>query len=215
MKTGAATRGAFDGEHAARYDQRAAQAGWLDPDILFGLACRHVSPGQTLLDIGIGTGLASELFHRAGLRVIGLDRAPDMLALCRAKGFADELLEHDVAIAPYPLADGAAHHAICCGLLHCLDDWSVVFSETARILRRGGVLVFAVPRSDTGRPCTRRLEGRCGHPGVTLRLHTPGSVAAGIGRAGFGLVHGLRYVSAAIGGRDMDFLACLARKRGA
>ena len=202
----------FTGEHARQYDQKAAQSGWLDPDILFGLAYRHVSPGQILLDVGIGTGLASVLFHRAGLKVIGMDRSAEMLALCRDKEFADELLEHDITAAPYPLADGVVDHAVCSGLLHIFPDLSAIFSEVGRVMRKGGVFAFAVFHSDAADVEEWRMEGRQGYPSATLYRHPLSSLAEMAERSGFELAQSLRYVSSAIGRKEMDFQACLARR---
>lgn len=203
----------FSGEHAKLYDKMAAKADWLDPDILFGMAYRHLSPGETLLDLGIGTGLGSILFHQAGLQVIGLDSSPEMMAVCEGKGFASRLLGHDVTTAPYPLEDSAVDHAVCTGLLHIFPDLSVVFSEVGRVMKKGGVFVFVVPRSDTGEPGQRKMKNHNGHKGMTLYLQTKETVASVADQGGFELVHGLEYTSTAIGRQEMDFLACLARRR--
>ena len=74
------------------YDDTAAATGWLGPQVAFDLMRDHLRPGQTLLDLGIGTGLSSALFREAGLRVHGLDGDPEMLAVCRWKGFGDLVL---------------------------------------------------------------------------------------------------------------------------
>ena len=203
----------FSGEHAAQYDQRAGQAGWLDPDVLFGLAFRHVYPGETLLDVGIGTGLASVLFHKAGLKVIGLDRSSEMLAICRQKGFAAELLEQDVAVPPYPLADGAVDHAVCSGLLHAFADLSLIFGEVGRVVKKDGVFAFVVPRSDAGKVEEWRVEGRDGYPSAILYRHSLSSIAGLVDCAGFELVQSLRFTASVIGRREGHFLACLAQKR--
>ncbi len=77
------------------YDHQARQNHW-HPEALFGLCYEYVQPGNCLLDIGTGTGLAAEPFARAGLQVSGFDNSPEMLAVCRAKGFAVELKQHDI-----------------------------------------------------------------------------------------------------------------------
>jgi len=201
----------FTGEHAKQYDQMASKAGWLDPDILFGLAYRHVSPGDTVLDVGIGTGLASVLFHGAGLRVVGLDRSLEMLSQCRRKAFAAELHEHDVSVAPYPLAEGAVDHAVCSGLLHVFEDLSVVVSEVGRVMKPGGVFVFVVAHTDADEVETWQMKGREGLPSASLYRHPLSSVIAVSG--GFEVAGSLRYVSTAIGRREMDFCAYLLRKK--
>lgn len=71
----------------AAYDGEAEASGWCGPEVAFGLACMYVQPGQSILDIGIGTGLGSVLFRKAGLEVHGMDISPKMLDECRSKGF--------------------------------------------------------------------------------------------------------------------------------
>ncbi len=55
----------------------------------------YVRLGDTVLDIGIGTGPGSERYARAGLRVYGMDISDDMLEICRKKNFAAGLGCHD------------------------------------------------------------------------------------------------------------------------
>ncbi|MEF2229323.1 MAG: class I SAM-dependent methyltransferase [Pseudodesulfovibrio sp.] len=203
----------FSGEHARIYDKMATRADWLDPDILFGLAWRHISPGQTVLDLGIGTGLGSILFHQAGLQVVGLDSSREMMAVCEGKGFASRLLEHDVTTAPYPLEEASVDHAVCSGLLHIIPDLSVVFAEVGRVMKKGGVFAFVVPRSDTGEPCLKEMKNHDGHSGATLHLQTKAAVASMLQQGGLELTHGLHYTSTAIGRQEMGFLACLAHRR--
>jgi ubiquinone/menaquinone biosynthesis C-methylase UbiE len=54
-------------------------------EVLFGLAYEYLSPGDTVLDVGIGTGLSTYLFYKAGLRVYGVDGSETMLDICRKK----------------------------------------------------------------------------------------------------------------------------------
>ena len=71
-----------------KYDQEATATGWLGPEVAFGLAYKYINHGQKILDIGIGTGLGSILFYKAGLNVFGMDVSNEMLAACHSKGFA-------------------------------------------------------------------------------------------------------------------------------
>ena len=123
------------------YDRIATSRGW-HPEAIFGLAFEYLQPGQTVLDIGIGTGLASASFHKAGLRIKGMDVSSEMLAICRAKGFADELIERSATDVPYPFESGTIDHMICTGVLHMFADAGFLFAEALRLLRAGGTLSF-------------------------------------------------------------------------
>ena len=127
----------------AAYDDEAEASGWFGPEVAFGLAYTYVHPGQSILDIGIGTGLGSVLFDKAGLKVHGMDVSPKMLDACRNKGFT-ALQLHDLSNPPYPYESESMDHAVCAGVLNFFSDLSPVFKETARILRKEGLFVFVV-----------------------------------------------------------------------
>jgi len=131
-----------------KYDQEASATGWLGPEVAFGLAFKYVNPGETVLDIGIGTGLGAVLFHKAGLNVSGMDVSADMLAACRSKGFATALKQHDLRTTPYPYAEASIDHVICVGVLNFFEDLSQLFGEVRRILRTDGVFAFVVADRD-------------------------------------------------------------------
>jgi predicted TPR repeat methyltransferase len=125
------------------YDAEAKATGWLGPEIVFGLTREYIHPGQSILDIGIGTGLGSIPFRKAGLKIYGMDVSQEMLDACRRKGFTD-LACHDLTKRPYPYASESMDHVVCVGVLQFFRDLSPVFWESARILRKGGLFVFVV-----------------------------------------------------------------------
>jgi predicted TPR repeat methyltransferase len=151
------------------YDREARAYGWHGPAVVFGLAYRYTETGQTILDIGIGTGLGSELFYKAGLHVIGIDISDTMLDACRRKGCATRLVRHDLTMIPYPFSDASCDHAVSTGVFQFFKDLGPIFSEIGRIVRTGGIFVFVTGdryeeedsrvlvdshHSGTGLPCT-------------------------------------------------------------
>lgn len=126
------------------YDSKAEEYNWRGPEVAFGLSYSFVNPGESVLDIGIGTGLGSILFHKAGLHVYGMDVSTEMLEACRGKRFATDLKEHDLTVEPYPYDAGSLDHAVCLGVLNFFRDLRPVFREVGRILRDDGVFVFVV-----------------------------------------------------------------------
>lgn len=129
---------------ATDYDRKAEEYDWRGPEVVFGLSYAFANPGESVLDIGIGTGLGSVLFHKAGLHVYGMDISHEMLEACREKGFAADLREHDLTIEPYPYDEASLDHAVCLGVLHFVGDLRPVFREVARILHDNGFFAFVV-----------------------------------------------------------------------
>jgi SAM-dependent methyltransferase len=179
---------------ADAYDEEAEATGWYGPEVAFGLAFKYLRPGQSILDLGIGTGLAAVLFRQAGLRVYGMDLAPEMLAACRGKGFTDLVL-HDLTVPPYPFPAASLDHAVCVGTLNFIRDLTPAFQETARILRDGGVFVFAVGDRDEDEPA--ELEVGPEHTGtgspVTMYRHSGRHVEAWLADNGFTLLRTLAF----------------------
>ena len=126
------------------YDKRIKEYGWVGSEVAFGLAYEFTSPGQTILDVGIGTGLGSVLFHRAGMVVYGLDNSDEMLDICRRKGFASDLQLHDMKKLLYPYDGESIDHAVCIGVLQYFENIQPIIVEVARIIRESGVFVFTV-----------------------------------------------------------------------
>ena len=85
-------------------------SGFHGHEIAFGLMYEFVTSNETLLDIGIGTGLGSLLFHKAGLRISGFDYSQAMLGVCKLKGFTGELVQHDLRTVPFPYKESSFNH---------------------------------------------------------------------------------------------------------
>lgn len=129
---------------AKEYDRSKGAQGWRGPEAVFGLMFSFVRSGDSILDIGIGTGLSSALFHKAGLIVYGMDMSHEMLEVCREKSIAVELTVHDLTVEPYPYTTGSLHHAVCIGVLNHFENLEPVFREISRILKGNGVFGFVV-----------------------------------------------------------------------
>lgn len=135
------------------YDEVALATGWQGPAVVFRLASRSVEPGQTILDIGIGTGLGSERFAQAGLRVYGMDISDDMLEICRKKGFTAGLVCHDLTTFPYPFGDASFNHVVSTGVFQFFSDLDRVFGEVNRILSERGMFIFITGDRRPEEPC--------------------------------------------------------------
>jgi predicted TPR repeat methyltransferase len=184
------------------YDEEAEATGWYGPEVAFGLAYAHVQSDQSLLDIGIGTGLGSVLFLKAGLKVHGMDISPQMLDACRRKGFSSLHL-HDLRKTPYPFDSESINHAVCTGVFNFFSDLSPAFQEAGRILRKGGLFVFVVgDRSENEAHAIEvGAEYTKSEKTVTMYLHSAKQIAELLARYGFEPL------------RDLSFTVFMDRER--
>jgi ubiquinone/menaquinone biosynthesis C-methylase UbiE len=134
---------------AATYD-RGRMTRWLTSGQRQALAALQLAPGDSMLDIGCGTGGATieALRARAG-RACGIDLSPRMIAQAieQAAGLANvEFRVGDAEALPYPAAsfDGA----LCAHSFHHYSDPLRALREIRRVLKAGGR--FVVLDSDRG-----------------------------------------------------------------
>ena len=128
-------------EFAHRYDELARDCEAFGGDALFGMMYEYIHPGDRLIDLGIGTGLASEPFYRAGLRIAGIDISEPMLDGCRAKGIAGDLRVQDLR-ETLPFGDREFNCAVAVGVFHFIQDLGPLLKETSRVLVPGGIFGF-------------------------------------------------------------------------
>lgn len=177
---------AFAEATARAYDSEAEATGWRGPEIAFGMMREQIIPGQSVLDLGIGTGLVAERFREAGAVVHGLDASQEMLDACRWKGF-EHLMLHDLTAVPYPYPAESFDHAVCMGVLSFIPDPSPLFAETGRILKTGGMFVFGTTDRAESEPSELLVgpEYTGYDQPVTLYRHSAGQVRGWIDGSGF------------------------------
>jgi predicted TPR repeat methyltransferase len=178
----------------AAYAEEVEATGWFGPEVIFGLSYNFVKPGQTILDVGIGTGLSSDLFRKAGLRVYGIDISPQMLDACRSKGFTDLEL-HDLTKTPYPFEAESMDHTVCIGVLNFFGDLSLVYKETNRILRPGGLFAFVVGDRAEDEPGEIAVgpEHTNTDQTITMCLHSPQQIDHWLKQNRFNLARSLPF----------------------
>jgi demethylmenaquinone methyltransferase/2-methoxy-6-polyprenyl-1,4-benzoquinol methylase len=131
--------------------------------------------GEDVLDLGCGTGDLALLAADKGCRVVGLDFSEEMLEIARRRGLHLEWIRAEASRIPLP--DGRFDAIVSAFLLRNLyrsGAWDVTLTETGRLLKKGGRLIF-LDLSLPGNPLLR-----LGHA-VYLRTILPlvGRIAAG------------------------------------
>lgn len=123
--------------HVAWYDEFASTESFVQ---LREHAVALLGPARgRCLDLGCGTGLALPLLEAAGWDVTGVEVSDGQLARARERG--TNVMRADAHELPF---DDGAFDAVISLLTHTdFDDVRAVFAEAARVLRSGGVFVYA------------------------------------------------------------------------
>lgn len=107
----------------------------------------RLAPGQTVVDVGCGTGRAVAELTERGASAIGVDLDPAMLAAAHARFPDIEVRAADAA--DLPIADGQAHGYRADKLYHALPDPPAALAEARRVLAHEGRIVLLGQDWDT------------------------------------------------------------------
>jgi len=210
-----------DSHSASEYDNQARKTNWFGSEVVFGLAYEFVRSGNTVLDLGIGSGLSSILFHKAGLQVFGLDGSSEVLDICKSKGFAAGLKKHDLRDLPLPYPSRFCDHVISVAVLNSFKDLAPLFVEIARIIKAGGIFAFTVEEQKPGQEegyAINRVEVSekpKEETAVMLYRHSEAYIARLLSQNGFELLKTLEFVAFKYPAENKDvfFKAYVARKQ--
>ncbi|MEQ7008236.1 methyltransferase domain-containing protein [Actinopolymorpha sp. B17G11] len=116
-----------------------------------------------VLDLGCGTGEASILCARQGMRTLGIDLAPALVDLANAA--RDEEPEAVRALLSFEVGDGltsevpdAVFHSVLLGdVIEAQADPDPLVAEAVRVLRPDGVLVLTTPLGYSARADQRTV----------------------------------------------------------
>lgn len=117
------------------------------------LDAARIAPGQRVLDVATGPGVAATVARRRGADVVGVDVSPGMVALARD---ADPGIDFQVAeVTALPFLDGTFDAVLCNFGLGHFPQPEAALSECVRVLVPGGRLAF----SWWDQPVRQRVQG--------------------------------------------------------
>jgi SAM-dependent methyltransferase len=130
------------------------------------------------LEIGVGTGRIARPLAARGLRCVGVDLSPKMMAQLRAlvaDGSPAPLLVNADATR-LPLADAHFDAVLSVHVFHLIPHWQTALSELRRVLRPGGVYLTGYDWRSADSPSGRFFDKwreivsarglTAGHPGA-------------------------------------------------
>jgi len=132
----------FDGL-AAKYDDvwTHSAIGRAQRDAVWRHLGRLITPGQSVLELGCGTGEDAARLQRSGVTVVAIDSSPCMVRVARRRGIDAAVRRIEDLQLVEGMFDGAISNF---GPLNCVRDLRPVAEQLARLVRSGGFLVFSI-----------------------------------------------------------------------
>lgn len=176
------------------------------------VAAAELSPGETVLDVGCGTGIvartAAGVVGPAGA-VRGVDINPDMLATARrvAADTAGTITFRQADAADLPFDDATFDVVVCQEVLQFVEDPTAALSEMQRVAVPGGRIAISVLRPLDRNPVyatfSEALGERAG-PAAEAMMASPFA---------FGDREALRGAATAAGLEDVRILIAVGEER--
>ena len=105
------------------------------------LATAAIGPGTRVLDVGCGTGELLEHLQERGARPAGVDPAPRMVELARARAVGADVRPGDFEQLPFD--DGAFEALLAVNAFQLAGDQERALAEAGRVLTPGGIVGLA------------------------------------------------------------------------
>lgn len=114
-----------------------------------------VKEGETILDLGCGTGALTEKIHRLGATVIGIDKSQNMIAMAKEKYPSLSFFVKDVTEMDYvETFDAVFSNAV----LHWVKDAEKALQKIFQSLKRNGRFVAEFGGKDNIRSITSEIR---------------------------------------------------------
>lgn len=132
--------------------------------------------GETVVDLGCGAGFYATRLQDAGLKVIGIDRTPAMVAAAVQAGVSAFEADAEEFVANRPV-----DKMLAAGMFEFVERPERVFANCRAGLKPGGIMVILVPRVGLG---GRLYKAAHEYRGCGVLLRTPNFYRESATRAG-------------------------------
>jgi len=130
------------------------------PECVYEALSPFFSGAQSMLDVGIGTGLLAILVRRhPDIRIVGVDCSSRMLDVCARTNRADEVHCVDVAEHTLPFEAAAFDIVVACGVTEFVSPLDHLIMELTRVTRRSGVVAVTYEIAPEGVSELERRDG--------------------------------------------------------
>jgi len=133
--------GRYD-DWAQSYDDDLASWSYQAPAVVADTVVARAPAGESVLDVGCGTGLVGRALRARGFagRLLGIDISAASLEVARECGAYDSLEQADLQ-EQLAFDDDSVDAVVCVGVMTYLPDVEAVWREFARVARPGGLVV--------------------------------------------------------------------------
>ncbi len=140
---------------APLYDRITRLFNWSTPDKVYDAVTRsREEQPQTILDLGSGTGILSEMFmkhsHNRDIHIVGIDLSSPMLRQFKGKGVTDSLIQCDAGKRHIPLRDSSFDTVVSSGVLDFIGSLDGLSREMARVAKPGGIIAVTYRTAKPG-----------------------------------------------------------------
>lgn len=137
-------------EFAKGYYSYIADKKWSGPTVIFDLLKPFIKKNDSLLDLGIGTGLASVPFKKEGLAIDGIDSSVEMITIRDVKQIAKQIFLSDLDNNEFFFPNMEFDHIISNAFFHFVFNPEKIFSNVSLRLTKDGLFCFTTMHSGLG-----------------------------------------------------------------
>lgn len=142
-------------QYAPKFEQSlVGELGYRGPALLVeavSATCQATSRPMSFhraIDLGCGTGLAAQAFENCVEEFIGIDLSAEMIKRAQATGLYRSLATTDAVEGLAHQADACADLVLAADMMIYIHDLAPLFTEVARVLKRGGSFAFTAETHD-------------------------------------------------------------------